>query len=163
QAMRAAAGCGFIVIFRNEFRDGLGEFVAERRAVRRRPEANLGIHRQGCQAFARLARTTNEVAQLADDPCAQGDEIARGQPAGFLALRTLRETRGETLSAGEVRFTSCPGLAIIRLMRRDNHYEAAFEWYLRDRGIAVVPIDEARRSYLDADEIKSPDFIVVGP
>lgn len=25
-----------------------------------------------------------------------------------------------------------------------------------------MPIDEARRSYLDADEVKSPDFIVVG-
>ncbi len=48
-------------------------------------------------------------------------------------------------------------------MKRDNHYEAAFEWYLRDLGIAVVPIDEARRSYLDSEEIKSPDFIVVGP
>ncbi|HEY3789478.1 MAG TPA: HYExAFE family protein [Urbifossiella sp.] len=48
-------------------------------------------------------------------------------------------------------------------MNRDNHYEKAFEWYLRERGAAVVPIVEARRSYLDRDEIKSPDFIVVGP
>jgi hypothetical protein len=48
-------------------------------------------------------------------------------------------------------------------MKRDNHYEAAFEWFLRDRGIAVVPVVEARRSYLDEDEVKSPDFIVVGP
>jgi hypothetical protein len=48
-------------------------------------------------------------------------------------------------------------------MNRDNHYEAAFEWFLRGRGVAVVPIDEARRSCLDADEVKSPDFIVVGP
>lgn len=48
-------------------------------------------------------------------------------------------------------------------MNRDNHYEAAFEAFLRGRGVAVVPIDEARRSYLDADEVKSPDFIVVGP
>jgi hypothetical protein len=47
-------------------------------------------------------------------------------------------------------------------MKRDNHYEAAFEWYLRHRGAAVVPIVETRRSYLDADEVKSPDFIVVG-
>ena len=47
-------------------------------------------------------------------------------------------------------------------MNRDNHYEAAFEWYLRARGVAVVPIIEARRSYLDDEEIKSPDFIVVG-
>ena len=48
-------------------------------------------------------------------------------------------------------------------MKSDNHYEAAFEAFLRGRGVAVVPIDEARRSYLDADEVKSPDFIVVGP
>lgn len=48
-------------------------------------------------------------------------------------------------------------------MNRDNHYEAAFEAFLRGRGVAVVPVDEARRSYLDADEVKSPDFIVVGP
>lgn len=48
-------------------------------------------------------------------------------------------------------------------MKRDNHYEAAFEWYLRDRGIAVVPVVEDRRSYLDSEEVKSPDFIVVGP
>ncbi len=47
-------------------------------------------------------------------------------------------------------------------MNRDNHYEAAFEAFLRGCGVAVVPIDEARRSYLDADEVKSPDFIVVG-
>ena len=83
QAMRAAAGGGCIVVLRNQFRDGLGELVAERRPVRRRPEANLGIHRQGRQAFARLFRTTNKVAHLADDPCAQGDEIARGQPIDF--------------------------------------------------------------------------------
>lgn len=48
-------------------------------------------------------------------------------------------------------------------MNRDNHYEAAFEAFLRGRGVAVVPIDEARRSYLDSAEVKSPDFIVVGP
>ena len=81
--MRAAAGGGFIVILRNEFRDGLGEFVAESRPVRWRPEANLGIDRQGRQAFARLCRPTNEVGHLADDSCAQGDEIARGQPIDF--------------------------------------------------------------------------------
>ena len=83
QAMRAAAGGGFIVILRNEFRDGLDEFVTESRPVRRRPKANLGVHRQGRQAFPRLFRTTNEVAHLADDACAHGDEIARGQPIDF--------------------------------------------------------------------------------
>ena len=48
-------------------------------------------------------------------------------------------------------------------MNRDNHYEAAFEAYLRRHGVAVVPVVEARRSYLDAAEVKSPDFLVVGP
>ncbi|MBN9122507.1 MAG: HYExAFE family protein [Planctomycetes bacterium] len=47
-------------------------------------------------------------------------------------------------------------------MKSDNHYEAAFDAYLRKRGVAVVPVVEARRSYLDAEEVKSPDFIVVG-
>lgn len=46
-------------------------------------------------------------------------------------------------------------------MNRDNHYEAAFEAFLRARGVAVVPVVEARRSYLDADEVKSPDFLVI--
>jgi len=61
-------------IYLNDFSsDGLGEFVAEGRPVRRRPEAALGIDRQGRQPFARLIRAADEVAHLADDPCAQGD------------------------------------------------------------------------------------------
>lgn len=48
-------------------------------------------------------------------------------------------------------------------MKSDNHYEAAFDAYLRKRGVAVVPVVEARRSYLDPGEVKSPDFIVVAP
>jgi hypothetical protein len=34
ESMRAAAGRRFVVIFRNEFRDGFGEFAAECRAIR---------------------------------------------------------------------------------------------------------------------------------
>jgi hypothetical protein len=48
-------------------------------------------------------------------------------------------------------------------MKSDNHYEAAFDAFLRKRGAAVVPVVEARRSYLDASGVKSPDFIVVAP
>ena len=48
-------------------------------------------------------------------------------------------------------------------MKRDNHYEAAFEAFVRTLGLAVVAVDEARRSYLDSDSVKSPDFLVVGP
>lgn len=46
-------------------------------------------------------------------------------------------------------------------MKADNHYEAAFDAFLRQRGAAVVPVVEARRSYLDSEEVKSPDFLVL--
>jgi hypothetical protein len=47
---------------------------------------------------------------------------------------------------------------------RDNHYEAAFEEYLRQRGIPYVAVDEAKRSVLaDGQSIKSLDFIVATP
>jgi hypothetical protein len=48
-------------------------------------------------------------------------------------------------------------------MNRDNHYEAAFEAYLRAKGVGFVAVDEARRTLLDDAEVKSLDFIVVGP
>jgi hypothetical protein len=50
------------------------------------------------------------------------------------------------------------------MANRDNHYEAAFEAYLRQRGIPYVAVDEARRSLMaDGVSIKSLDFIVSSP
>lgn len=47
------------------------------------------------------------------------------------------------------------------MANRKNHYEAAFEEYLRARGIPYIAVDEARRSILqDGETIKSLDFIV---
>ncbi len=47
------------------------------------------------------------------------------------------------------------------MANRDNHYEAAFEEYLRSRGVPYVAVDEARRSLMsDGASIKSLDFIV---
>jgi len=47
------------------------------------------------------------------------------------------------------------------MANRDNHYEAAFEEYLRRSGVPYVAVDEARRSLLsDGGSIKSLDFIV---
>ena len=114
QAMHAAAGRGFIVILRNEFRDGLGEFVAESRPVRRRPEANLRVHRERRQASARLIRPTNEVAHLAHDTRAQCDEIARRQPIDFsVRLKsTLKSVSGRTF------FCSKPSVAFRSPSRR---------------------------------------------
>lgn len=48
-------------------------------------------------------------------------------------------------------------------MNRDNHYEAAFEAYLRATGVGFVAVDEARRTVLGDADVKSLDFIVVGP
>jgi hypothetical protein len=49
------------------------------------------------------------------------------------------------------------------MANRDNHYEAAFEEFLRSRGVPYVAVDEAKRSVLsDGGSIKSLDFIVSG-
>lgn len=50
------------------------------------------------------------------------------------------------------------------MANRDNHYEAAFEEFLRLRGVPYVAVDEAKRSLLgDGASIKSLDFIVSTP
>jgi hypothetical protein len=50
------------------------------------------------------------------------------------------------------------------MANRDNHYEAAFEAYLRSRGVPYVAVDEAKRSVLsNGASIKSLDFIVSTP
>ena len=47
------------------------------------------------------------------------------------------------------------------MANRNNHYEAAFEAYLRAAEIPYVAVDEARRSLLaDGRSLKSLDFIV---
>ena len=49
-------------------------------------------------------------------------------------------------------------------MKRDNHYETAFEQYLRQRGVAYVAVDEARRSQLgDGQSLKNLDLLVSTP
>lgn len=50
------------------------------------------------------------------------------------------------------------------MANRHNHYEAAFEAYLRSRGTPYIAVDEAKRSLLsNGDSIKSLDFIVAAP
>lgn len=48
-------------------------------------------------------------------------------------------------------------------MDRHNHYERAFAAWLRERGAAIVAVDETRRSAFNDDSVKSADFIVVNP
>ena len=55
-------------------------------------------------------------------------------------------------------------LLYLAVANRDNHYEAAFEEYLRSRGVPYVAVDEAKRSVLSSGaSIKSLDFIVSAP
>jgi len=43
---------------------------------------------------------------------------------------------------------------------RSNHYEAAFEAYIRSLRVPCVAIDEARRAILGEDGVKNPDFLL---
>jgi hypothetical protein len=43
---------------------------------------------------------------------------------------------------------------------RNVHYEAAFEAYLRDKGIPCVVVDEAKRALFANAKLKSFDFVV---
>lgn len=46
---------------------------------------------------------------------------------------------------------------------RSNHYEAAFEVFLRTHKVSCLPIDETRRTFTAEATIKSLDFIVMRP
>lgn len=46
------------------------------------------------------------------------------------------------------------------MANRNNHYEAAFEAYLRQEQIAYVAVNEQRRAIDNAGSLKSVDFIV---
>src|SRR3990172_3501037 len=49
------------------------------------------------------------------------------------------------------------------MANRDNHYEAAFEAYLRRERLPYIAVDEARRSLVPGGSLKSLDFIVSPP
>jgi hypothetical protein len=49
------------------------------------------------------------------------------------------------------------------MANRDNHYEAAFEEFLRSRRLPYIAVDEARRSLIAGGSLKSLDFIVSPP
>ncbi|MGI9429429.1 MAG: HYExAFE family protein [Bythopirellula sp.] len=46
------------------------------------------------------------------------------------------------------------------MARRSNHYELAFEAYLREHRVAYVAVDEQRRSLISQGSLKNLDFIV---
>ena len=46
------------------------------------------------------------------------------------------------------------------MTQRHNHYEAAFEAYLRERQTPYVAVDEAKRARMGGGSLKSLDFIV---
>jgi hypothetical protein len=46
------------------------------------------------------------------------------------------------------------------MAQRHNHYELAFEAYLRDQRVAYVAVDEHRRSLIAGGSLKNLDYIV---
>lgn len=46
------------------------------------------------------------------------------------------------------------------MSQRHIHYEAAFEDFLRSRGIAYIPVDERRKAIFSGARVKSFDFLV---
>lgn len=49
------------------------------------------------------------------------------------------------------------------MAQRHNHYEAAFEDYVRSRGWPYVPVDEKKKAIFSGARIKSFDFLVYRP
>lgn len=49
------------------------------------------------------------------------------------------------------------------MTRRHIHYEAAFEDYLRSRGVPYIPVDESRKAIFAGNRVKSFDFLVYRP
>ena len=43
---------------------------------------------------------------------------------------------------------------------RSNHYEAAFEAYIRSLRVPCVAVDEAKRAIMGDDGVKNPDFLL---
>lgn len=48
-------------------------------------------------------------------------------------------------------------------MLRTNHYDLAFEAFLRERRLPYISVDEQRRALLEQASLKSFDFIVYSP
>jgi hypothetical protein len=77
-------------------------------------------------------------------------------------------TGGLRTTSGFVKMVNDLGMLVnakaADMTNRDNHYEAAFEEYLRLRGVPYVAVDESRRSLMsNGASIKSLDFIVAAP
>ena len=49
------------------------------------------------------------------------------------------------------------------MAQRHNHYEAAFEDYVRSRGWPYIPVNEQKKAIFSGARIKSFDFIVYRP
>lgn len=71
-------------------------------------------------------------------------------------MKTLACSRGALFT----QLLTCDTTA---MTRGSDHYEAAFEDYLRGRGIPYVSVDETRRAVFAGAKIKSFDYLVYPP
>lgn len=81
--------------------------------------------------------------------------MATGRALHRSTSQAARSRRGDE---GDLRYRWSGGGCLIAI--RSNHYEAAFEAWLRDRRWPYVSVDEARRTLVAESSLKSLDFIV---
>jgi hypothetical protein len=104
QSVRAAARRGWVVVTRNELGDGSSELIAERRAIGRRSETDLGIDCERREPLVRFLRAPHQLADFADDSRGQRNEVAGrqtiGAPAGVGRNRPERAGRDDVRGSG---------------------------------------------------------------
>ena len=67
--------------------------------------------------------------------------------------------RRRTVIESRRRRGGCPGHGE-NVAQRSNHYEAAFEGFIRSMRVPCVAIDEAKRAICGEDGLKNPDFLL---
>ena len=51
-------------------------------------------------------------------------------------------------------------IRMVAMAQRSNHYEAAFEAFIRSIRVPCVAVDEAKRALVGDDALKNPDFLL---
>src|SRR4051812_7854508 len=74
-----AAFRSFVVVFAGEICDHLRKVIGERRAIGGGGETDIAIDREGGKAFVGIARTIDQVPDIADDFGRDRDQPAGGQ------------------------------------------------------------------------------------
>src|SRR5262245_9471895 len=103
EPMRATTGGRCVVVTRDEPGDGLGELRSECRALGGRTKAHFRVEAESREMLALLFGAAQQLANLADDTCRQGDQVVRRESirsAGGIAGGTAERRRGNDVRNG---------------------------------------------------------------